>query len=241
MLIEITDFKNPVISHFEQGRDFYAGAKETNLINVRWPKIDNSFITLSFENIRGKVFGPVYSDSVKVDEGPTYKTSFNITNSNVLVPGDLQITVYLNISNASTAKVDTRYCLGRVVGHVKKSSYVGSNIIMIDEDTKEIVSDFNDKLETLNSLVNRVQPEILQESFNALQEQIDGQDTDISEIQLDVRDLKSGLNEATTDISILKSSVNALENRVANLKPIRTVNSVPNDMEVGEYIFLEIN
>ena len=218
MLIEIKGSVDPHIEHFEQERDFYAGAKETNIIKVRWPKLDNSFISLSFENIRGKVFGPVYSDSPTEEVYDNnhfliYETSFCLSNDSILIPGDLQITVYLNITNAETSKVEKSYCLGRVVSHIKKSTYAGTNIMIVGGDPQEVITDFNAKMENLNILVNKLQLDKIEEEFS------------------DIRG----------DLSILSDKTYNLETKVKNLKPIRTVESVPSDFKAGEYLFLEIN
>ena len=155
MYIEITDKENPIISKFDQERDLFVGAEFTNPIKIKWPDIENSYVTLSYENSRHMKYGPVYADDIT-----KHVATFNCTNKRILVPGDLQISIFINVTDGGS-KTIKRYAVGVVAAIIKKAVYDSGNIIIADDDdSNSIIMDMKDSLEKTNNLVASINDQL---------------------------------------------------------------------------------
>lgn len=235
MYVEITGIENPIISKFELERDFYVGAEYTNPIKVKWPsEIENSYITVSYENSRHMKFGPVYADEVSNNEA-----LFNLTNARMLVPGELQISIFINVVHSQ--KTIKRYAVGVVSAMIKKAVYDSGNIIVLDEsDPSEVIMDMKDSLEKTNNLVAAIDTQLKEMVSEDGNFQVRGNmnvggtlsvKNDLVVCQAELNLLRQNLESS---ISTLDTKTNkALKNK------IRTVETIPSDAEVGDYFFVE--
>lgn len=235
MYVEITGIENPIISKFELERDFYVGAEYTNPIKVKWPReIGNSYITVSYENSRHMKFGPVYADNVNNNEAV-----FNLTNARMLVPGELLISIFINVVNSQ--KTIKRYAVGVVSAMIKKAVYDSGNIIVLDEsDPSEVIMDMKDSLEKTNNLVAAIDTQLKEMVSEDGNFQVRGNmnvggtlsvKSDLVVCQHELNLLRQNLESS---ISTLDTKTNkALKNK------IRTVETIPSDAEAGDYFFVE--
>lgn len=258
MYVEITGIENPIISKFELERDFYVGAEYTNPIIIKWPsEIESSYITVSYENSRHMKYGPVPADKVSNNEA-----LFNLTNARMLVPGELQISIFINIVNSQ--KTIKRYAVGVVSAMIKKAVYDSGNIIVLDEsDPSEVIMDMKDSLEKTNNLVAAIDtqlkemvsedgnfqvrgnmnvggkltvksdPVVCQAELNVLRQNLEN--------SISTLDTKTSNATTALDIKFSKavSDLEAKTNKALKNK-IRTVETIPSDAEVGDYFFLNI-
>lgn len=235
MYIEITGIENPVISKFELERDFYVGAEYTNPIKVKWPReIGNSYITVSYENSRHMKFGPVYADDVSNNEA-----LFNLTNARMLVPGELQISIFINVVNSQ--KTIKRYAVGVVSAMIKKAVYDSGNIIVLDEsDPSEVIMDMKDSLEKTNNLVAAIDTQLKEMVSEDGNFQVRG-NMNVGGTLSVKNDLVVCQNELNLLRQNLESSISTLDTKTnkALKNKIRTVETIPSDAEVGDYFFVE--
>lgn len=235
MYIEITGIENPVISKFELERDFYVGAEYTNPIKVKWPReIGNSYITVSYENSRHMKFGPVYADDVSNNEA-----LFNLTNARMLVPGELQISIFINVVNSQ--KTIKRYAVGVVSAMIKKAVYDSGNIIVLDEsDPSEVIMDMKDSLEKTNNLVAAIDTQLKEMVSEDGNFQVRG-NMNVGGTLSVKNDLVVCQNELNLLRQNLESSISTLDTKTnkALKNKIRTVETIPSDAEAGDYFFVE--
>lgn len=235
MYIEITGIENPVISKFELERDFYVGAEYTNPIKVKWPReIGNSYITVSYENSRHMKFGPVYADDVSNNEA-----LFNLTNARMLVPGELQISIFINVVNSQ--KTIKRYAVGVVSAMIKKAVYDSGNIIVLDEsDPSEVIMDMKDSLEKTNNLVAAIDTQLKEMVSEDGNFQVRG-NMNVGGTLSVKNDLVVCQNELNLLCQNLESSISTLDTKTnkALKNKIRTVETIPSDAEAGDYFFVE--
>lgn len=235
MYIEITGIENPVISKFELERDFYVGAEYTNPIKVKWPReIGNSYITVSYENSRHMKFGPVYADEVSNNEA-----LFNLTNARMLVPGELQISIFINVVHSQ--KTIKRYAVGVVSAMIKKAVYDSGNIIVLDEsDPSEVIMDMKDSLEKTNNLVAAIDTQLKEMVSEDGNFQVRG-NMNVGGTLSVKNDLVVCQNELNLLRQNLESSISTLDTKTnkALKNKIRTVETIPSDAEVGDYFFVE--
>lgn len=235
MYIEITGIENPVISKFELERDFYVGAEYTNPIKVKWPReIGNSYITVSYENSRHMKFGPVYADEVSNNEA-----LFNLTNARMLVPGELQISIFINVVHSQ--KTIKRYAVGVVSAMIKKAVYDSGNIIVLDEsDPSEVIMDMKDSLEKTNNLVAAIDTQLKEMVSEDGNFQVRG-NMNVGGTLTVKSDLVVCQNELNLLRQNLESSISTLDTKTnkALKNKIRTVETIPSDAEVGDYFFVE--
>lgn len=235
MYIEITGIENPVISKFELERDFYVGAEYTNPIKVKWPReIGNSYITVSYENSRHMKFGPVYADEVSNNEA-----LFNLTNARMLVPGELQISIFINVVNSQ--KTIKRYAVGVVSAMIKKAVYDSGNIIVLDEsDPSEVIMDMKDSLEKTNNLVAAIDTQLKEMVSEDGNFQVRG-NMNVGGTLSVKNDLVVCQNELNLLRQNLESSISTLDTKTnkALKNKIRTVETIPSDAEAGDYFFVE--
>lgn len=235
MYVEITGIENPVISKFELERDFYVGAEYTNPIKVKWPReIGNSYITVSYENSRHMKFGPVYADDVSNNEA-----LFNLTNARMLVPGELQISIFINVVNSQ--KTIKRYAVGVVSAMIKKAVYDSGNIIVLDEsDPSEVIMDMKDSLEKTNNLVVAIDTQLKEMVSEDGNFQVRG-NMNVGGTLSVKNDLVVCQNELNLLCQNLESSISTLDTKTnkALKNKIRTVETIPSDAEAGDYFFVE--
>ncbi len=235
MYIEITGIENPVISKFELERDFYVGAEYTNPIKVKWPReIGNSYITVSYENSRHMKFGPVYADEVSNNEAV-----FNLTNARMLVPGELLISIFINVVNSQ--KTIKRYAVGVVSAMIKKAVYDSGNIIVLDEsDPSEVIMDMKDSLEKTNNLVAAIDTQLKEMVSEDGNFQVRG-NMNVGGTLTVKSDLVVCQNELNLLRQNLESSISTLDTKTnkALKNKIRTVEIIPSDAEAGDYFFVE--
>lgn len=257
MYVEITDTENPIISKFELERDFYVGAEFTNPIKIKWPDIENSYVTISYENSRHMKYGPVNADEVSNNEAV-----FNLTNARMLVPGELQISIFINIVNSQ--KTVKRYAVGVVSAIIKKAVYDSGNIIVLDENNpSEVIMNMKDSLEKTNNLVAAIDSQLKEMVSEDGNFQVKGNmnvggkltvknDTVICQTELNllrqnleksisILDTKTSNASTALDIKFTKAvnDLDAKTNKALKNK-IRTVDSIPNDAEAGDYFFVKI-
>lgn len=257
MYVEITGIENPIISKFELERDFYVGAEYTNPIKVKWPsEIENSYITVSYENSRHMKYGPVYADEVSNNEA-----LFNLTNARMLVPGELQISIFINIVNSQ--KTIKRYAVGVVSAMIKKAVYDSGNIIVLDEsDPSEVIMDMKDSLEKTNNLVAAIDAQLKEMVSEDGNFQVRGNmnvggtlsvKNDLVVCQAELNLLRQNLESSISTLDTKTCNVTTaldikFSNAVSNLEAktnkalknkIRTVKTIPSDAEVGDYFFVE--
>lgn len=258
MYVEITGIENPIISKFELERDFYVGAEYTNPIKVKWPReIESSYITVSYENSRHMKYGPVPADKVSNNEA-----LFNLTNARMLVPGELQISIFINIVNSQ--KTIKRYAVGVVSAMIKKAVYDSGNIIVLDEsDPSEVIMDMKDSLEKTNNLVAAIDTQLKEMVSEDGNFQVRGNmnvggkltvksDLVVCQAELNIlrQNLESSISTLDTKTSDATTALDIkFSNAVSNLEAktnkalknkIRTVKTIPSDAEVGDYFFLNI-
>lgn len=235
MYIEITGIENPIISKFELERDFYVGAEYTNPIKVKWPsEIENSYITVSYENSRHMKYGPVYADNVNNNEAV-----FNLTNARMLVPGELLISIFINVVNSQ--KTIKRYAVGVVSAMIKKAVYDSGNIIVLDEsDPSEVIMDMKDSLEKTNNLVAAIDTQLKEMVSEDGNFQVRG-NMNVGGTLSVKNDLVVCQNELNLLRQNLESSISTLDTKTnkALKNKIRTVETIPSDAEVGDYFFVE--
>lgn len=235
MYVEITGIENPVISKFELERDFYVGAEYTNPIKVKWPReIGNSYITVSYENSRHMKFGPVYADEVSNNEAV-----FNLTNARMLVPGELLISIFINVVNSQ--KTIKRYAVGVVSAMIKKNVYDSGNIIVLDEsDPSEVIMDMKDSLEKTNNLVAAIDTQLKEMVSEDGNFQVRG-NMNVGGTLSVKNDLVVCQNELNLLRQNLESSISTLDTKTnkALKNKIRTVETIPSDAEAGDYFFVE--
>ena len=235
MYVEITGIENPIISKFELERDFYVGAEYTNPIKVKWPReIGNSYITVSYENSRHMKFGPVYADEVSNNEA-----LFNLTNARMLVPGELQISIFINVVHSQ--KTIKRYAVGVVSAMIKKAVYDSGNIIVLDEsDPSEVIMDMKDSLEKTNNLVAAIDTQLKEMVSEDGNFQVRGNMNVGGTLSV-----KNDLVVCQTELNLLRqnleSSIAAIDTKTnkALKNKIRTVETIPSDAEAGDYFFVE--
>ena len=260
MYVEITGIENPIISKFELERDFYVGAEYTNPIKIKWPReIENSYITVSYENSRHMKYGPVPADEVSNNEA-----LFNLTNARMLVPGELQISVFINVIDSQTNKTIKRYAVGVVSAMIKKAVYDSGNIIVLDEsDPSEVIMDMKDSLEKTNNLVAAIDTQLKEMVSEDGNFQVRGNmnvggkltvkgDPVVCQTELNLlrQNLESSISTLDTKTSNATTALDIkFSNAVSNLEAktnkalknkIRTVKTIPSDAEVGDYFFLNI-
>ena len=235
MYVEITGIENPIISKFELERDFYVGAEYTNPIKVKWPsEIGNSYITVSYENSRHMKFGPVYADEVSNNEA-----LFNLTNARMLVPGELQISIFINVVHSQ--KTIKRYAVGVVSAMIKKAVYDSGNIIVLDEsDPSEVIMDMKDSLEKTNNLVAAIDTQLKEMVSEDGNFQVRG-NMNVGGTLTVKSDLVVCQNELNLLRQNLESSISTLDTKTnkALKNKIRTVETIPSDAEAGDYFFVE--
>lgn len=235
MYVEITGIENPIISKFELERDFYVGAEYTNPIKVKWPsEIENSYITVSYENSRHMKYGPVYADEVSNNEA-----LFNLTNARMLVPGELQISIFINVVHSQ--KTIKRYAVGVVSAMIKKAVYDSGNIIVLDEsDPSEVIMDMKDSLEKTNNLVAAIDTQLKEMVSEDGNFQVRG-NMNVGGTLTVKSDLVVCQNELNLLRQNLESSISTLDTKTnkALKNKIRTVETIPSDAEVGDYFFVE--
>lgn len=258
MYVEITGIENPIISKFELERDFYVGAEYTNPIKIKWPsEIENSYITVSYENSRHMKYGPVNADEVNNNEA-----IFNLTNARMLVPGELLISIFINVVNSQ--KTIKRYAVGVVSAMIKKAVYDSGNIIVLDEsDPSEVIMDMKDSLEKTNNLVAAINTQLKEMVSEDGNFQVRGNmnvggkltvksDPVVCQAELNIlrKNLESSISTLDTKTSNATTALDIkFSNAVSNLEAktnqalknkIRTVETIPSDAEVGDYFFLNI-
>ena len=258
MYIEITGTDSPVISKFEQERDIYVGDYYSTPIKIKWTRLTNSYITVSYENSRHMKFGPLYADFTEANG----TSVFNITNPRILIPGDLHISIFINVSN-DDGKTIKRYAVGVVSTTIKKAVHEGGNIVIVDnEDTSDVIMDMRDSLEKTTNLVNAIDTNLKEMTKEDGQAQVAGS-LDVGgtlSVRYDPvvckKEFDETMKSTANQISILEqnteSSISTLETNLTNKindvdtkaskalqNKIRTVSSIPEDAENGDYFFVE--